>query len=261
MAKLTVRMLGTGTSTGVPVLTCDCAVCTSTDSRNRRTRTSALIRDETRSLLIDGGADCREQLLAARATRIDAVLLTHGHADHTAGLDDLRMFNFRQRAALPLFGNQETLDDIRKRFDYCFRDDVQEGGGLPQFTPRLVDGPFECCGLRVTPVPVLHGRLPVLGFRIGDFAYLTDASSIPEASYGLLGGVRTLVLNALRHRRHATHFSLGEAVEAARRIGAAQTWFTHMTHDLDHEATNRALPPNAQLAHDGLEFEIDAGPG
>lgn len=207
---------------------------------------------------MDGGADCREQLLAARAGRIDAVLLTHGHADHTAGLDDLRMFNFKQRQPLPLHGNRETLEDIRKRFDYCFRDDVQEGGGLPQFLPRQVDGPFTCCGLSVIPVPVLHGRLQVLGFRIGDFAYVTDASSIPAASFGLLAGVRTLVLNALRHRPHATHFSVAEAVEAARRIGAEQTWFTHMTHDLDHEATNAALPPNMQLAHDGLEFDIEA---
>ncbi len=256
MPRLTVRLMGTGTSTGVPVLTCDCAVCTSTDPRNRRTRTSALLRGPGGTILVDGGADLREQLLAARPERIDAVLLTHGHADHTAGLDDLRMFNFKQRAALPVYGNAETIADIRKRFDYCFLEGVQVGGGLPQFQPHVVEGPFECCGVRVIPLPVLHGRLPVLGFRFGDFAYITDASTIPDATFGLLQGVRTLVLNALRHRRHSTHFNIEEALAAAGRVGAARTWFVHMTHDLDHEGTNRTLPPNAQLAHDGLEFEI-----
>lgn len=252
-----VTLLGTGTSTGVPVLTCDCAVCTSSSPRDRRTRTSALLEDANHSILIDCGADFREQALAARVTRVDAVLLTHGHADHTAGLDDLRMYNFRQKIALPLHGNEETLCDIRKRFDYCFREDVQLGGGLPQFALANVTGPFEIAGVRVIPIEVFHGRLPILGYRIGDFAYITDASNIPDESYALLSGVRTLVLNALRHRPHPTHFSVAQALEAARRIGAAQTWFTHITHDLMHDATNADLPPECQLAHDGLAFEID----
>jgi phosphoribosyl 1,2-cyclic phosphate phosphodiesterase len=255
---MTVTLLGTGTSMGVPVLACDCEVCRSTDPHDQRLRTSALIQDASRSILIDCGPDFRTQGLRAGLDRLDGVLLTHAHSDHTAGLDDLRIFNFRTKRALPIHAQREVLDWLRVRFDYAFSPEPPKGGGVPSFDLREADAPFGFLGLRIVPIPVLHGDLPIIGYRFGRFAYVTDASQIPEESFALLRGVDTLVLNALRPRPHPTHFSLPEAVAAAERIGAARTWFVHMTHDMLHAPTNAALPPHIQLGHDGLTFEIEA---
>ncbi|MDX2176609.1 MAG: MBL fold metallo-hydrolase [Candidatus Sumerlaeia bacterium] len=257
MARMQGTFLGTGTSAGIPVLLCDCPVCTSADPLNRRLRTSFWLRGEGRSVLIDCGPDFREQALAARIPRIDTLLLTHSHSDHTVGIDDLRLYNFAQGGAIPVHGSGETLEDVRRRFDYCFKSGVQQGGGIPQLDLVPVEGPFRAARLAVVPVPLFHGRLPILGFRFGKFAYLTDVSRIPDESWALLEGVETLVLNALRHRPHPTHFTVDEAVAAAERIGAARTWFVHMTHDLDHAETNAKLPPDKQLARDGLTIDVD----
>lgn len=252
---LRVTMLGSGTSTGVPVIGCDCAVCTSADPRNHRLRPGLWLELPAGSLLIDTPIDLRVQALAHRIPRVDAVLFTHAHVDHTFGLDDLRIYNFRQRAAIPCYGSEETLARLRQTFAYCF-EPGQEGGGKPRLELVPVDGRFEVLGTEVQPIPVWHGETAVLGYRLGRFAYVTDVSKIPEASFALLAGVEVLILGALRWRPHPTHFSIGEAIAAARRIGARRTLLTHLTHDVDATALREPLPPGVELGHDGLLLEL-----
>ena len=246
-------MLGTGTSHGVPMIGCACAVCRSPDPRDKRWRPSIYIEaDDGTALLVDTGPDLRAQALRFGVTRVDAILYTHGHADHIVGLDEVRRFNALQRRPIPCYADERTIDEIRQMFAYVFEPDTPKGGGVPDVVLTRVDGPFTFSGTRIVPVPVYHGARPVLGFRLGAFAYLTDCSRIPEASWPLLGDLDVLVLDALRERPHPTHFSLGEAVDAARRIGSRRTFFTHICHDLGHEATSAKLPPSMQLAYDGL---------
>lgn len=252
---LRVTVLGSGTSSGVPVIGCECRVCTSRDPRNRRTRTGVWLEWEGASVLIDTATDLREQALRERIPRVDAVLFTHAHADHIFGLDELRIYNFRQRAAIPCYGSPATLAKLRQTFAYVF-EAGEEGGGKPQLALTPIDGPFDLAGRRVTPVPVRHGGSEVLGFRIGRFAYVTDVSAIPESSLALLAGLEVLILGALRYRRHPTHMTLAEASAAAERIGAGRTFFTHLAHDVDAAALDIALPPAVDLAHDGLRFEL-----
>ncbi len=249
-------MLGSGTSTGVPVVGCDCAVCRSGDPRNKRTRPSVLLEMARGNVLIDTPPDLREQALRVGLARVDAVLFTHAHADHIFGLDDLRPFNFRQGGAIPCYGAAETLARIRQVFSYAF-ETSQEGGGKPQIELHPVRAPFALLGEEYVPVPAWHGELEVFGYRRGSFAYLTDVHRIPEESWPLLTGLDVLVLSALRYRRHPTHFSLEEAVEAARRIGARRTIFTHLAHDVDHAALATPLPPGIELGYDGLVVGID----
>ena len=253
--NLRVTMLGSGTSSGVPVIACKCPVCTSTDPRNRRFRASVLLEFGGRSVVVDTGPEFRLQALAAGMERLDAVLFSHAHADHIFGLDDLRAFNFRQQGVIPCYGSPHTLGRLRSAFSYIF-EPGQEGGGKPRIELLPIEGVFELFGATVTPVPVLHGSLEVLGFRLGRFAYITDCSHIPESSFPLLEGVEVLILGALRHRPHPTHFSLAEATAAASRIGARRTFFTHINHEIDAADPALNLPPGMELGHDGLVLEI-----
>ncbi|HEX2224430.1 MAG TPA: MBL fold metallo-hydrolase [Thermoanaerobaculia bacterium] len=258
--SLRVTMLGSGTSTGVPVLNCACAVCTSTDPRNRRWRPGLKL--ELRSgaaecaVLIDTPTDLRTQILRFGLPRLDAILFTHSHADHIFGLDDVRIFNFRQREAIPCYGSRETLQALRRVFAYVF-EETQEGGGKPQLDLHEVRAPFGLFGREVVPVPVLHGSMEVFGYRLGSFAYVTDVSRIPEPSYELLAGVDTLILGALRFRPHSTHFSVQEAIAASQRIGARRTVLTHLGHEVDHDAPQVPLPPGVELGYDGLVLDLE----
>jgi phosphoribosyl 1,2-cyclic phosphate phosphodiesterase len=252
-----VTVLGSGTSHGVPSIGCDCDVCRSTDPRDRRTRPSILIDTGGTNILVDTSTDLRAQAIANDVRRVDAILFTHTHADHVFGIDDVRRFNQMQKGAIPCFASADTAASLRRMFSYIFEPPKQVGGGLPQLTLRPIAGEFCLGGVEITPVPVFHGALPVLGFRIGSFAYLTDCNRIPEESFARLVGVRTLIVDALRRRPHSTHFSVDEAIAAASRIGAERTWLTHICHDLGHAATCASLPAGVELAYDGLVIEVD----
>ena len=251
-----VKFLGTGTSQGVPVITCDCEVCSSLDFRDKRFRSSIFVEVDQVSLVIDTGPDFRMQMLRAGVKKLDAILFTHEHKDHTAGLDDIRPFNFRQQKDMPIFGKLNVLEQIRKEFSYVFS--ANKYPGVPQIDPIEIDeNPFHLNGITITPIPVFHYKLPVLGFRIGDFSYITDANHIPEESYKLLEGTEILVLNALQQEPHISHFTLEEAIDQAKKIGAKQTYFTHISHRLGlHEQVCRNLPAGIQLAYDGLELTL-----
>jgi phosphoribosyl 1,2-cyclic phosphate phosphodiesterase len=257
--SLRVTLLGTGTSHGVPMIGCECAVCRSSDPRDRRTRPSILLEVDSplggvRSVLVDTATDLREQALTHRISRVDAILFTHSHADHILGLDEVRRFNVIQKAPIPCYADERTLDDLRRTFAYIFNP-PPTGGGVPKITLFRIGGPFVLGALEIVPVPLLHGHRPILGFRIGEFAYLTDCSRIPDESWPLLDGVRTVVLDALRDRPHPTHFSVAEALEAVARLSPERAYFTHICHDLPHAATCARLPAGVQLAYDGLVLE------
>jgi len=252
-----ITFLGTGTSHGVPMIGCECATCRSTDPHDNRLRPSIFIETSTARVLVDAGPDLREQALRHRIARVDAIVFTHGHADHILGMDDVRRFNALMDGSMPCYGDAATLEDIRRMFSYVFDPATPKGGGLPQLDLRVIDGPFSVGDIHLQPVPIWHGRRRILGFRVGAFAYLTDCSRIDEAAWPLLERLDVLVLDALREKPHPTHFSLSDAIATAARIGAARTFFTHMAHDLPHEATNARLPAGMRLAHDGLVLSID----
>jgi len=261
---LTVTLLGTGTSTGVPVLGCDCEVCTSDDPRDTRTRCACYIEVGDLGILIDTGPDFREQALREGIDRIDAVCYTHYHFDHIVGIDDLRPFFFQNKRAIPCYTHAETAARLRRNYDYIVGDDPYPGSA--NLDVEVVEGPFEvpsryddaAASVPVDPVRLRHGDMPVYGYRLGRFAYLTDASAIPEASFEQLQDIDTLVLDGLRPRPHPTHFSFDEAVTAARRIGARTTYFVHMTHAVRHAEAEAELPDDIHLAHDGLTLEVAA---
>jgi phosphoribosyl 1,2-cyclic phosphate phosphodiesterase len=258
--KGTVTVLGSATSMGVPTIGCDCAVCHSNDPHDRRTRPSVMIEWEGNRIVIDSGPDFREQAVREGINRLDAVLYTHGHADHILGLDDLRPLTYPRVTGgirIPLYATPETALILRSMFRYVF-DDNYKYGGLAKVELREISGPFELLNAKVIPVPVMHGDdNEIVGYRIGQFAYLTDFSTVPESSMEMLQGVEVVFLDALRHEPHPTHSTIANSLKVAARIGATQTYFTHISHDLAHEATNQTLPPGVRLAYDGLRVEID----
>ncbi|MFB6229866.1 MAG: MBL fold metallo-hydrolase [Salinibacter sp.] len=258
---LSVTLLGTGTSTGVPVIGCGCAVCSSNDDRDTRTRCACYIRVGPMGLLIDTGPDFRRQALREDIDRIDAVCYTHHHFDHVVGIDDLRPFFFDNSRAIPCYAHADTAEVLRARYEYLFGANPYPGAANVEM--NVVDGPFRVPNryddsppVPVDPVLLRHGEMPVYGYRLGRFAYLTDASALPEASFSLLENVDVLVLDALRPEPHPTHFSFDEAVAVARRVGARQTYFVHMTHNVHHAEANASLPDGIDLAYDGLTFEV-----
>jgi phosphoribosyl 1,2-cyclic phosphate phosphodiesterase len=264
---------------------CDCDVCRSPDPRDRRTRPSILIQIEVppavpqpssscarqdertgarsavaravRNILVDTSPDLRAQALANRLTRVDAILFTHSHADHVLGLDEVRRYNILQREPMSCFGDARTLTDLRQTFGYIFTTPDAGGGAVPQIVLSQIVGPFSLGGIEIVPVPIMHGPRSILGFRLGSFAYLTDCSRIPDESWPLVDGVRTLVIDALRERPHPTHFSVSEALEVVGRLSPERAYFTHVCHDLPHAATCARLPRGVELAYDGLVLEMD----
>jgi len=252
-----VLFLGTGTSHGVPAIGCDCPVCRSTDGRDNRLRSSIYLEcDDGLRVLVDTTTDLRQQALRYGIRRVDAILYTHAHADHIMGLDDVRRFNIMSGQPMPIYGDRSTLDDLRRTFDYVFQSDAPKGGGVPDLMLWTIGGAF-CLGRQpIVPVPIEHGRWRILGFRIGAFAYLTDCSGVPATSMPLLEGLDVLVIDALRKVPHPTHFTVDQAVETSRRIGARQTYFTHIAHDLSHAEVSGELPAGCALAYDGLAFDV-----
>jgi len=250
-----VTFLGTGTSTGVPVPTCGCRVCRSDDPRDKRLRPSVRIEWPGASLLIDTATDLREQALRHEIQRIDAVLYTHAHADHILGLDELRLYNWLQRGAIPVYGSTATIEALRKTFWYVFDGQPVEST-KPTIETHTIDGPFTLHGRRIIPVPLFHGSMPILGFRIGRMAYLTDVSRIPQASYSMLEDLDLLVLNALRERPHPTHLTIEQAIVEAKRIGARRTFLTHLSHETHHATHSTALPHGVDLSYDGLCLDV-----
>jgi len=251
-----ITILGSGTSTGVPMVGCGCRVCSSDDPRDKRTRASLLIQHNGRSILIDASTDLRFQSLREGIGRVDAVFFTHSHADHVNGIDDLRGFHFLHREIIPCFGSRDTLDTLEAGFRYIFHE--HEGSGYtPLLQPTEVSGPFELFGLTVIPVPLLHGRARSLGYRVGTFAYLTDCNSIPEASLAMLEGLDLLVIDGLRWNAHPFHFNIEEAIAATQPLKPARTVLTHLSHDVLF-ADGFRLPPGYEFARDGMTFDIHA---
>lgn len=252
-----VSFLGTGTSTGVPVVGCRCAVCTSSDPKNKRLRQSVKIESGGKHFLIDTTPDLRMQLLRDPIPRLDFVLFTHSHSDHLMGLDDIRPFNFWQREAIPAFANPMTAKAIRRAFSYIWSDS-QAGGGKPQVELHEIESQFTHDGVDVIPIPVTHGDWTIFGYRVGNFAYITDTNGIPPASMELLRGVDVLALDGLRPSPpHPTHFTIDEAIAAARKVGARETYLIHLTHDIEHTSFEKTLPSGFHLAYDGLRLEVD----
>ncbi len=250
-----ITFLGTGTSHGVPVITCDCAVCRSDDPKNKRNRSSLWVREKDTSLLIDTATEFRQQALAANIRQVDGVLYTHCHADHVFGFDDLRVFSKFTNRSIPVYGNEPTIKELRQVFSYVFRK-TQEGGGKPQVETVTVEGPFRVQNVLVQPIPVSHGALPIFGYRIGGLAYVTDCSYIPPASLDLLQDLDVLILGVIRHEPHPTHMHVEQALLLSSKLRARCTYFTHISHLLEHETMSKFLPEGVFLAYDGLTVQI-----
>lgn len=259
MSRRVFTFLGTGTSVGVPMIGCECAVCTSSDPRNQRFRCSVLIRLPAGNLLIDTGPEVRLQLLRERVKVVHAVLYTHYHADHLMGLDDLRPIGITLGAPVPLYCTGEVEGKVRTTFSYAFNHEAEglPTGWVPKLTfQRIGEEPFHVLGEQVIPVPLIHAQFDVLGFRIGDVAYCTDVNEIPRRSWPRLEGLKVLVIDALRYKPHAAHFGLNEALDVIEKFRPERAYLTHLSHEFDHEEVNRKLPAGVQLAHDGLSFEF-----
>lgn len=254
--SLRIVVLGSGTSVGVPMVGCRCAVCHSTDPRDKRLRPSVLLQYGGRNVVIDTTPDFRYQALRAGIDHLDAVLVTHAHADHLMGLDDVRPLNIHQRHAIPVYGSRETIATIERCFSYIF-DANESESWVPKLELRpFGDEAFDLGGLPVTPIPVMHGKQRIHGFRFGRAAYITDQSDIPPESLEMLRGLDVLFLDALRHTFHPTHSTVARALQWVGELAPARAYFTHICHSLPHAETQRALPPNVYLAHDTLEIDV-----
>jgi phosphoribosyl 1,2-cyclic phosphate phosphodiesterase len=253
---LTVTFLGTGTSQGVPVIACDCEVCRSEDRHDKRLRTSIMLRDGEKVIVIDSGPDFRYQMLRENVQRLDAIVFTHEHKDHIAGLDDIRAFNYKQQGPIDIYATMRVQEALKREFHYIFAEFKYPG--IPQLTLHTIDStPFDVSGITFIPIEVMHYKLPVLGFRINDFTYITDAKTVSPEEVQKIKGTRILVINALQRQNHISHFTFDEAIAFAQSIGAEKTYFTHISHRLGkHAEVSEALPLGIELAYDGLVVEI-----
>ncbi len=252
-----ILFLGTGTSTGVPSLCCDCAVCGSDDPKNRRLRASVLIQSDDCHILIDTSTDLRQQCLTHNIKEIHRVLYTHCHADHVHGIDELRSFNHFNNTVIPCYGSQETLTAIKRNFSYIFNNGPRTGGGIPQLTLNEIGTEtFMLGGITITPLDITHGKMAISGYKLNQTAYITDASGIPEATREKLADLDLLILNALGYKPHPTHFCLEEALAEVEKIKPKRTILTHINHAFDHEKVSRELPENVELAYDGMTVKI-----
>lgn len=252
-----ITFLGTGTSQGVPFIGCDCAVCTSKDIRDNRLRSAVWIETPEASIVIDSGPDFRQQMLRAHVRKLDAIVFTHGHKDHVAGMDDVRAYNFHDGRAMEVYATKETQETLKREFQYVFSGHSYPG--IPQVNLHTINGdePFEINGLKIIPIRVLHYKMEVLGFRIGDFTYITDANYMDADEIAKAKGSKVFVLNALRHQQHPSHYTLSEAIDIAHAVGAEQTYFTHISHQLGlHEDVEKTLPAGMHLAYDGLVIKM-----
>ncbi len=251
-----ITILGSGTSHGIPMIGCNCAVCRSEDPFDKRSRPSALIEMADRRVLIDSGPELRAQLIRERIDMIHAVVYTHAHADHIYGLDDLRVFSMRGRGSLNAYASPATAEIIRTVFPYVFDGGHRLGGGVPQITLNDINGPFDGAGIPFEPIPIWHGPTSVMAYRVGELAYVTDVNRIDPDSMDRLRGLDVLILDALRDRPHPTHFSIPEALAIVEELRPKRTYFTHICHDVSHAETNRQLPSGVELAYDGLVIEL-----
>lgn len=247
-----VTFLGSGTSQGIPVIACSCAVCTSADTRDKRLRSSILLQVDDKNIVIDSGPDFRYQMLRAGVSHLDALVFTHEHKDHTAGLDDIRAFNYKQGEAIIVYAHKRVQDALKKEFSYIFAH--HKYPGIPQLDLfEIGHHPFEVAGVPFIPIEVMHFQLPVLGFRIADFTYITDAKTISDVEKAKIKGSKVLVINALQQEKHISHFTLEEALAFAQEIGAEKTYFTHISHRLGtHQKISELVPAGVELAYDGL---------
>ena len=258
MEPIRITVLGSGTSVGVPMIGCHCAVCSSDDPRDKRLRPSVHIKYGDRGVVIDTTPDFRYQALRSQIERVDAILFTHSHADHVMGLDDVRPFNYQQGGVIPIHGSEETIGAIRRSFPYIFDEKFSESSRPRLVTNVFGTGPFELFGMEFRPIRLCHGKGTVYGFRFGDAAYLTDHSDIPEESMELLRGLDVLFLDALRYKPHPTHSTVERSLESVQKLAPRRAFFTHICHDLAHARTEDKLPPHVRLAYDGLQIDVES---
>ncbi len=251
-----ITVLGSGTSQGVPVIACECDVCQSENQKDKRLRSSILIESDTTSVVIDSGPDFRQQMLSNQVKKLDAVVYTHEHKDHLAGMDDIRAFNFKQKKDMEIYASLRVQEALKREFHYVFSSEKYPG--VPSVNLNAIDqSAFKIGDIQLLPIDVLHYKLPVKAFRVNDFAYITDANQISDESFVKLKGVKTLVINALRKESHLSHFTLDEAVEVSQKIGAKQTYLTHISHLMGkHDEVSQELPEGVFISYDGFQFEI-----